>query len=123
MIRSNSVFHMSVRSITVCAAFYVTVFTGNAVSGVYESGRLAIGRTSVNCVKAPCPWRGIVNLGNSSRNSLDPLWTGNDLPVLNASDGDAHRIRAAWEKLECLVVDGTFDGQTLMVNRILGGCS
>lgn len=66
MIRSNSVFHMSVRSIRVCAAFYVTVFTGNAISGIYESGRLAIGRTSVHCVKAPCPRRRIVDIGNSS---------------------------------------------------------
>ena len=85
-------------------------------------GQFRVGTTGIYCVKAPCPWRGIVPLGADGQPGGKPLWTAQDLPTLKASKADHRRIAAAWKDNGCLIVDGTLEGATFTVNRIDGEC-
>lgn len=101
-----------------------------AIEIIPFTGRFAIGSIGVYCFTEPCPWRGIVELENSKRDPLRPLWTGDTLPTLLANGKDKVRIAKAWNAWQCLVVDGTFSDDAadiggppfLRVNQILGEC-
>jgi len=81
-----------------------------------------IGRTNIYCVKAPCPWRGIARAGKDQRPLGPPFWIDADLPALKAAPDDAKRLRAAWDNSGCLVVEGRFEKDELIVQRIIDDC-
>lgn len=107
-------------SVTLCLLFHSPVLAAN--EGNAGIGRLAVGKTGIQCMTQPCPWRGIVDLDDNMREPLRPLWSGSDLPALAASDEDAARLRDVWSDHGCLAVFGAFDGKTLRVDKILGNC-
>jgi hypothetical protein len=39
-----------------------------------------------------------------------------------ADAGDRQVIAAAWKKLDCVLVEGAFNGTTLTVQQVLGAC-
>lgn len=112
--------HSILKAMTVSAAALLFSVPCHA-DGIAEinSGTLSVGRTGINCVMAPCPWRGIRAVNS---NGLDLLWSSDRLPAIKATADDAQRITQAWHDLECLLVEGEFDGTTLIVDRILGAC-
>src|SRR5690554_4141265 len=72
-------------------------FAEGAESGSGEL--LRVGSTGIMCVRAPCPWKGVVAVAEerSAPEESTLLWSGEDLPPLTASEADAERVRAAWE--------------------------
>lgn len=92
------------------AAAFLSVISGPtlALEIVPLEGRFSIGGTGVMCTTEPCPWMGVVELDNPSRDPLRPLWADSDMPKLRASEEDAASIAAAWEARNCLVVEGAF---------------
>lgn len=93
-----------------------------AADGMLGGARLAVGDTRINCVKAPCPWRGIVEIDNPARDPLRPLWSGDKLPPMRASAADTALLGETWAGHGCLLVDGRFDGRILHVAHVLGPC-
>ncbi|MDH4992371.1 hypothetical protein QEZ48_16265 [Aquamicrobium lusatiense] len=89
---------------------------------VASAKRLAVGNTGISCVTLPCPWRGIVDLDDASRDPLRPLWNHQELPALEASTADRARLSEAWGEARCVAVEGVLDGQSLRVDKILGDC-
>jgi hypothetical protein len=81
-------------------------------------GTLSVGSVGTYCYRSPCAWRAIVGSSSAER----PLWTNSVLPSFAASPADARRISTAWDKFDCLLVDGRFDGVTLTLAKILGSC-
>lgn len=114
-------------------AFIVALVTANsAMAGSLEptSSRLGIGGTGVFCYQLPCPWRGVFDLTDPLADRLRPLWSGQNIPDLIATEEDKERITIAWEALECLEIEGaiiTAPTRTappvLRVDRILGACT
>lgn len=82
-----------------------------------------LGSTGIYCVKAPCPWCGVFRIdpdGTSDR----PL-SGADMggpPPLRANEADRKRIEDAFAGHGCVVAEGRFEGDTLVVVRIAGEC-
>jgi hypothetical protein len=91
-------------------------------AGATVAGSFRLGPTGIYCVKAPCPWRGIVKIGPAGQSRGRPLWSGDSLPPIHAIPSDRERILAAWRKSGCLIVDGEFRRATLFVSRISGLC-
>jgi hypothetical protein len=87
---------------------------------VLPPGTLAVGKTGIYCITTPCPSRGIADAEHQA--PADLLWSGDALPAMTATAQDMQRITAAWNALECLLVEGTFDGTTLIVDHIAGAC-
>ncbi|MDR7126352.1 hypothetical protein [Pseudotabrizicola sp. 4114] len=83
------------------------------------TGLLAVGGTGIACYMAPCPWRGISQTDSRDR----VIWSGNVLPVLIAGTEDRARVAAAWDRYDCLVVDGSYDGTALTIRDIIGPCT
>ncbi|SRR5690625_3764354 len=81
-------------------------------------GRLWVGRTGIMCYQAPCPWRGVIAADDGTL-----LWSGDELPALDATPADAERLNDSWAAFECLAVDGQFAAGRLAVETILGACS
>jgi hypothetical protein len=81
-------------------------------------GLFDVGATGLHCYQAPCPWRGIRLANGRGR----PLWSGETLPAMNAKADDRQSIAGAWDKHDCVTVQGAFDGRTLTVRRVLGTC-
>lgn len=100
------------------AVMIVAAMMSAAFGRGLEPGALAVGRTNILCVKAPCPWRGITGPGDG----LDPQWSSDVLPIVVGTEKDRARITKAWDDLDCVLVDGEFDGVTLTVRAIIGGC-
>jgi hypothetical protein len=85
-------------------------------------GDFRIGPTGIRCVKAPCPWRGIVSLNADGPRARWPIWSGEELPPISGSDADRERIANAWRDRACLIVEGRFAEGALAVHRIKGDC-
>jgi hypothetical protein len=85
-------------------------------------GFWAIGVTGIHCYRAPCPWRGIAPIA-SDGSAGSPLSPADQPapPPLRASKADRARIDAAYAQ-DCLVVEGHFEGETLVVARVLAQC-
>lgn len=83
-------------------------------------GTLAVGKTGIYCITTPCPSRGIADSDHQA--PADLLWSGDTLPAITATAEDAQRLTAAWNAFECLLVDGRFDGATLIVDHVVGAC-
>lgn len=83
---------------------------------------LLVGRTNIFCVQAPCPWRGIVRADDVRDGPAGLAWSSQALPRLEAGAEDAARIAAAWEAIECVVVEGRLSGSVLYVERVVGAC-
>lgn len=82
-----------------------------------------VGGTGIYCVREPCPWRGVVPAGPDGRPRGDVmLWAGDTPPILAAEPGARNRILAAWEDLDCLLIEGRFADKMLEVSRIVGPC-
>lgn len=82
-----------------------------------------LGTTGIYCVKAPCPWRGVFRIHPDG--TRDRPLSGHDLPApppLRAGDADRARIEDAFARSGCVVAEGHFDGETLVVLRIAGEC-
>ncbi|MHA6732117.1 hypothetical protein [Devosia sp. A369] len=108
----------------ILAAVLLLCVPGHAAGdGAIRHGMLKVGSTGIDCYMPPCPWRGIVSGDAPGGGFQRPLWWGEILPPLEASDNDARRIRGAWESFDCLLVEGAFDGSMLTVRRIMGACS
>jgi hypothetical protein len=84
--------------------------------------RLRIGPTGVYCVRAPCPWRGVTRLDAEGRAVGRPLWSGERLPTIVAGDADKRRIMAVWRVSGCLVAQGRFEAERLIIRRVIGAC-
>lgn len=89
-----------------------------------ETTRLyRVGRTGIFCFNEPCPWRGVVPAAPNGLPQGDVMpWAGDEPPALAAEPGERDRILAAWEDLECLLIEGRFADKTLEVSRIVGPC-
>ncbi|MHA6690904.1 hypothetical protein [Devosia sp. A449] len=112
------------KAIPILAAVLLLNAPDHAVGeGAIKHGMLKVGSTGINCYMPPCPWRGIVSGDVPSGGFQRPLWWGEILPTLDASDNDARRIRRAWDDFDCLLVEGAFVGSMLTVGRIMGACS
>lgn len=84
--------------------------------------RLRIGPTGIYCIKAPCPWRGIVKIGADGRPQGRPLWTGEALPAIHAVSAIRKRIETSWRESDCLQIFGSMRGDRLTVSRIDRKC-
>lgn len=96
-----------------------------AAEAIPLEGRLGVGNTGINCVKEPCPWRGIVDLDNTSRDPLRPHWHGKHLPATYGQPEDVARLKKAWDDGECLEIEGKFghDGAPwIEIGKIIGPC-
>ncbi|MRX52217.1 hypothetical protein GI374_17830 [Paracoccus sp. S-4012] len=81
-----------------------------------------LGKTGILCCMAPCPWRGVFPIeadGSAGR----PLSAADqpDPPPMQTSDEDRARIEAAYED-GCRIVEGRFEGETLVVTRVVAEC-
>lgn len=92
------------------------------VSADSIAGTFRLGPTGINCVKAPCPWRGIMKLDENGKPDCRPLWAANELPPIEAEENVRNRIAAIWKASGCLVVAGELDDDGLAVSRIVGEC-
>lgn len=81
-----------------------------------------VGKTGIYCVKAPCPWRGVVQADGAGQAVGAPVWSSESLPVLEATPMAAARLGAVWQNFECVLVAGAFDGGVLRVDRLAGAC-
>ncbi|WP_313137941.1 hypothetical protein [Paracoccus jeotgali] len=82
-----------------------------------------LGSTGIYCYRAPCPWRGVFRVDPDGTRDR-PLSSG-DLtapPSLRASKEDRERIENAFARDGCVVAEGHFEGETLVVKRIAGEC-
>lgn len=94
--------------------------------------RLYVGRTGIQCLRLPCPHRGIFLPGLAgSRGLRRPLLYADvdgktSLPRLAASPGDKRRLEAAWDRRACLEIIGRLEGKgasaNLTVTKIVGPC-
>lgn len=114
---------------TIC--ILAALFAGPAFASddAPSSRRLAVGATGITCVTQPCPWRGVVELDNERRDPLRPYWSGDTIPRLVGSTGDAARIEAAWDAMQCLEIEGMIADDpdrsgmpVIRVDRIVGAC-
>lgn len=92
-------------------------FAGEAIRGTFR-----LGPTGIYCIKAPCPWRGIMKLDDKGHPEGKPLWTGDELLAIDADPGVRDRILSTWKASGCLVVEGKLSTNQLFVSRIAGGC-
>jgi hypothetical protein len=83
---------------------------------------LRIGPTGIHCVRAPCPWRGIIRLGADGRPEGRPLWAGDELPAIIGADADRRRIATVWRDGGCILVRGRLEQTGLLVRSISGDC-
>lgn len=82
-----------------------------------------MGNTGIMCVTTPCPWTGVFQINRDGSREF-PL-SGDDAPApppLRADEADRARIAAAYSGGSCVIVEGRFDGDTLIVARVLGDC-
>lgn len=108
-------------------AFCLTVvFAASSLTPSFAGGgteqTLRIGPTGIYCIKAPCPWRGIVKIGADGRPQGRPLWTGEALPAIHAVSAIRKRIETSWRESGCLRVFGSMRGERLTVRRIDKKC-
>ena len=85
-------------------------------------GTFRIGATGIFCVRAPCPWRGIMQIGADGHPEGRPLWAGKDPPMVKADPETQGRIDASWRESGCLLVRGRFEKGALAVHEIIGDC-
>jgi hypothetical protein len=85
-------------------------------------GLFRIGRTSIYCMRKPCPWRGITKIREDGLTDGKPVWAGDELPIIEASPADRERIRSSWQDSGCLLAQGRFEGQRLVVRHVAGDC-
>ena len=117
------------QGLTICILAWLLAGPALAWESIPSTGRLAVGSTGITCVTEPCPWRGVVELDNERRDPLRPFWSGERLPRLDASAEDAARIKAAWDAMECLEIEGMIASAPgedaapfIRVDRIVGAC-
>lgn len=106
----------------IVVAGFALLITTSAFAGSSVRGTFRLGPTGIYCVKAPCPWRGIVKVDKGGRPEGKPLWTGRNLPAIVARADVRSRILSTWKASGCLIVEGELDRDRLSVNRIVGGC-
>jgi hypothetical protein len=105
-------------SVVVCLALLLaTPAAAGTIAGMFR-----IGPTGIYCVKAPCPWRGIVKLDADGKPEGRPLWAGDELPVIEAEAGVRDSIATIWRASGCLIVEGELHGDRFAVARIVGDC-
>jgi hypothetical protein len=92
------------------------------ISAAPIEGMFRIGRTGVYCIRKPCPWRGITKIREDGLAEGKPVWAGDDLPIIEASPADRDRIRSSWRDSGCLLVQGRFEGQRLVVRHVTSDC-
>lgn len=105
-------------SIVLTAFLALTVMHPQADDTV-TSERLQVGKTKINCVMEPCPWRGVVRNGEGLGGLI---WAGPHLPQLVARPEDASQIKAGWDGDGCLEIEGRMADEVLQVDRIIGEC-
>jgi len=82
-----------------------------------------LGSTGMYCYRAPCPWRGVFRIDPDG--TRDRPLSGEDMtepPPLQASEADRARIEEAFAANGCVVAEGHFEGETLVVARLVGEC-
>jgi len=97
-----------------------------------EARRLHVGDTDIDCVRLPCPSRGVFEpdeRGFAVRDRL--LYVDLDgktpPPPMIGDEADQSEIVKAWNDRRCLAIDGQLisgedDRPTLRVDRIIGPC-
>lgn len=83
----------------------------------------SLGATGIDCYRLPCPWHGVFRIDPDGTRSR-PL-SRHDMtepPPLEANDADRARIEDAFASDGCVVAEGHFEGETLVVARIAGEC-
>ena len=82
-----------------------------------------LGSTGLYCYRAPCPWRGVFRIDPDGA-SHRPLSAGDltEPPPLQSGEADRARIEDAFAGHGCVVAEGHFEGETLVVARIAGEC-
>lgn len=82
-----------------------------------------LGTTGIMCYRAPCPWRGVFPVDqDGTRGRPLSRFDQRQPPPLRADDKIRARIEAAFEGEDCVLAEGHFEGETLVVRRLLGDC-
>lgn len=93
--------------------------TPNTDPDISTPAKLQIGPTGIYCVTEPCPWKGVMMIGEASRHVL---WSGTDLPPVEAKQKIRALIADSWKNDACLIVMGQLLGGAFQVSDILGEC-
>lgn len=82
-----------------------------------------LGTTGIFCYQEPCPWHGVfpINQDGTRGRPLSHV-DQRQPPPLRADETARARIEAAFEKGGCVVGEGHFEGETLVVRGLLGDC-
>jgi hypothetical protein len=111
-----------------------TTLTASSIVGAAESAAslFRVGDTGIRCLKAPCPWRGVVPVDQPGGAAGDPAYAGEAPPVIAAAPDGLGQARAeiwrAWATGHCLLVFGRFERRgtaampVLSVDHIVGPC-
>lgn len=110
------------RTTMIAALLSLATLPAQSADTLTVSETLLVGGTNIYCVQAPCPWRGIARDGEVRSGPAGLLWSGEELPQLEASAADAARLETAWDDGKCLAVQGRWTGSVLEVDRITGAC-
>lgn len=89
------------------------------------AGPFQVGSTGILCVKAPCPWVGIMPLSGDTKDPRRwPLFSGERPPELVGADAERTRVEGAWSIEGCLIVDGVFhrSAARLEISRVVRDC-
>ncbi len=82
-----------------------------------------LGTTGMLCYQEPCPWNGVFPVyRDGTRGRPLSRFDQRQPPPLRADAAARARIEAAFEKGGCVVAEGHFEGETLVVRQLLGDC-
>lgn len=125
----------SFASAAIAAALSVGPIAAGRAVAVEETAPilLRVGDTGIRCLRAPCPWRGVVPVdAEGVAGPADPAYAGDAPPVIAAAPEVMDQVRAeiwrAWAAGGCLMVLGRFERRgaaampILSVERIVGPC-
>ena len=82
-----------------------------------------LGATGILCYREPCPRHGVFRIHQDGSRDL-PLSRRDQYqpPLLRANDEERTQIKAAFETGGCVVVEGHFEGEILVVARLRDEC-
>lgn len=82
-----------------------------------------LGNTGIVCDADPCPRHGVFSMHrDGTRGRPLSRFDEPEPPLLRADDVIRSRIETAFGEDRCVVAEGHFEGDTLVVRRLLGDC-
>jgi len=82
-----------------------------------------LGNTGILCDADPCPRHGVFPIfRDGTRGRPLSSFDKPEPPLLRADDVIRSRIETAFDEDRCVVAEGHYDGEILVVRRLLGDC-